>query len=126
MRLLRQKSPLPKEGEQLRWAYAIATRVCLNRLRKGAWESPAGELFPGDDLVAAPPQGHEWLVSRDLANRMLADQDEEVRAIAWLVLVDGHSQEEAGALLGLSRKTVGKKLNAFLKASRRFVVAEGA
>jgi RNA polymerase sigma-70 factor (ECF subfamily) len=50
---------------------------------------------------------------------MLEPHDEDTRAIAWLVLVDGHTQEEVGGLLGLSRKTVGKKLNRFLVAARK-------
>jgi RNA polymerase sigma-70 factor (ECF subfamily) len=125
VRVLRHQDRLPPPGEQLRWAYAVATRICLNRLRDGAWETP-GETATAafDALASQPAPGFEWASDRQLVVRMLEDHDEDTKAIAWMVIVDGHTQEEAGQLLGLSRKTVGKKLNRFLALARK--VAETA
>jgi len=127
VRLLKHQDRLPPAPERLRFAYAVATRICLNRLRDSAWETPANEAGPqGEDLLASPQPGMEWVADRQLAARVLSSFDEETRAIAWLVLVDGHTQEEAGSLLDLSRKTVGKKLNAFLDGSKRLLSKEVA
>ncbi len=126
VRILRHQDRLPPEGEQLRWAYAVATRICLNRLRDGAWETPQDPARPdGDDLLSIAP-GAEWASDRQLAAKVLARHDETTRAIAWMVLVDGMTQEEAGELLGLSRKTVGKRLAAFVEAARKLLAAETA
>ncbi len=114
VRLLSCPGRIPPPAEQLPWCYTIATRLCLNRLRDGARRealAPVGE-------EPAFPAPVEWLADRQLAARVLARVDEEDGALAWLVLVDGHTQEEAGALLGLSRKTIGKRLARFLAEAR--------
>jgi RNA polymerase sigma-70 factor (ECF subfamily) len=122
VRILRHRDRLPPPGEQLRWAYAIATRICLNRLRDGAWETPA-ELKPEE----LPPDagGLDGVAERDLASGILASHDELTRALAWLVFVDGHTHQEAGALVGVSRKTVGKRLRRFCASARVHVKRSG-
>lgn len=124
VRLLTHADRIPPPVDQLRWCYTIATRVCLNRLRDGAARREAPT--PAVEEQAAPPAGPEWVASRQLTARVLSQVDEDDAAVAWLVLVDGHTQEEAGALLALSRKTIGKRLARFLDAARAILGVEVA
>ncbi|HVE87288.1 MAG TPA: sigma-70 family RNA polymerase sigma factor [Myxococcales bacterium] len=100
----------------LPWIYQIATRLCLHRLRDGSRRDVArARLSPqqeaGGDLGRA-------LADRQTASRLLARFDERTALIALHALVDGMTQEEVGQALGLSRKTVGLKLNHFVERAR--------
>lgn len=123
VRLLIHADRIPPPEEQLRWCYAIATRFCLNRLRDRAArrEEPEEAASAGP---AAPPTGMERALDRRACARVLAQVNEDDGTVAWLVLVDGHTQEEVGELLGVSRKTVGKRLARFLAAARAVLGVE--
>jgi RNA polymerase sigma-70 factor (ECF subfamily) len=108
---LRYGSPLP-------WLYEIATRHCLNRLRDAGRRSAlqargCGHPLPIDPQVA--------FADRDQAGRILAQCDETTARIVVHHLLDGMTQEEVATAVGLSRRTVGVKLQAFFAAARRQV-----
>lgn len=115
VRVLSHADRIPPPEEQLRWCFTIATRICLNRLRDGARREALDPVDDEEPVTRAPA---EWFADRQLVSQVLAQIPEEDGALAWMVLVDGHTQEEAGALLGLSRKTIGKRLARFLSAAR--------
>lgn len=103
----------------LRWIYPIATRHCLNRLRDGSRKERAvarSRTSPSLDPAGA-------LADRELASRLLSRCDEKTGLIALYALVDGMTQEEVAQALGLSRKTVGVRLNRFLEEARTFLVS---
>lgn len=54
---------------------------------------------------------------------MLRRFDEVTQAIAVAVLVDGMAHEEVAGLLGLSRRSVARKLERFLDGARAFLAA---
>jgi len=56
---------------------------------------------------------------------VLARFDEVTRLVAVGVLVDGMEHEEVAEVLGLSRRSVARKLERFLEGSRRFLVTSG-
>jgi len=119
MQLVRHRSRLPPEPEQLRWVYVVATRVCFAQLRDDAWETASGAELNHD--APAPTDSFAEVADRQMALKALSCATEHERMVAWLVLVDGHSQEEAAELLSLSRKTVGKRIQLFLANARRGV-----
>lgn len=119
LQLIRHREALPPRDEQLRWAYVIATRVCFTRMRDGAWEIATGDGV--ESGLAAEGDTFQGLADRELAQKALAHATLDQRMVAWLVLVDGHTQEEAANLLGLSRKTVGKRISLFLQLARRLL-----
>ena len=57
---------------------------------------------------------------------MLSRFDPATQAIAVAVLVDGMEQEEAARALGISRRTVRRKLDRFLENARKFVARSTA
>jgi RNA polymerase sigma-70 factor, ECF subfamily len=66
------------------------------------------------------------LGARELSAQLLRRFDEETRTIAVLSLVDGLGRDEVAEVMGLSRKTVGKKLARFMSGSQRFLRAAEA
>jgi RNA polymerase sigma-70 factor (ECF subfamily) len=105
-------------GSPLQWLHGIATRHCLNRLRdesrRGAARARELRTAPAADPAGA-------IADRDQVVRIIAQLDETTARIAVHHLVDGMTQEEVAAAVGLSRRTVGVKLQAFFAAARRAV-----
>ena len=95
------------------WLYAIASRLCLNRLASGegriarrraseeiadlVWDEPGGNL-ERDERVAA-------------VHKALAELPEERRAVVVLRDFEGLSYDEIAAVLGLELGTVRSRLH---------------
>jgi RNA polymerase sigma-70 factor (ECF subfamily) len=110
LRLLREPERLEEGAGALPWIYRVATNHCLNlrrdRGRRG--EASALELAAG---TASFPE-------RQLAQQVLGRFDEVTQAVAVGVLVDGMEREEVAGVLGISRRTVHRKLVRFLASAR--------
>ena len=118
VRLMRHAGRLSPDGGYLAWIYRVATNYCLNVLRDGARlevREPAAFIEEGQENVVAQ------LGARQLSAQLLRRFDEETRTIAVLSLVDGLGRDEVAEVMGLSRKTVGKKLARFMASSQRFL-----
>ena len=100
----------------LPWIYRVATNHCLNALRSS---SRAGRPVPVEELELAPQHGVEpVLPTRTLAQSVLSSFDEGTQAVAVGVLVDGMEHEELAKVLGISRKTVQRRLERFITGAR--------
>jgi RNA polymerase sigma-70 factor (ECF subfamily) len=121
VKLLREDRLLGEAEDVLPWIYRVTTHHCLN-LRRDARGKPA----PGDaeelDVVAGAAPYPE----RHLAQQVLARFDAVTQAVAVGVLVDGMEREEVAGALGISRRTVHRKLARFLVAARRLLLGEGS
>ena len=118
VRLMRHADRLAPEGGYLAWIYRVATNYCLNALRDGA----RLEVRDPDALPdAGDESGAGRFAARELSAQLLRRFDEETQTIAVLSLVDGMSRDEVAEVMGLSRKTVGKKLARFVASSQRFL-----
>ncbi len=116
-----------RDLEQLRdpsaapaWIYAAATRHCLN-LRRDTARFASEEALP--QLTVRGDQG---LAERQLSRALLARFDEQTRLIAVGVLVDELEQQEVGLMLGISSKTVSRKLTRFLESARKYLARSDA
>lgn len=122
VKLLREERLTGDAAEVLPWIYRVATRHCLNvrrRTRLGRWSlDGAGALELADRGGAPSPD-------RRLAQQILARFDATTQAVAVGVLVDGMEREEVAGALGLSRRTVHRKLARFLAGARRLLAGEG-
>src|SRR5262245_35778282 len=123
VRLMRHVGRLTAEGGDLAWMYRVATNYCLNVLRDEAWlEVREPAALP--EVADADAVGR--FAARELSARLLRRFDQETRTIAVLSLVDGLGRDEVAEVMGLSRKTVGRKLARFVASAQRFLHAAEA
>jgi RNA polymerase sigma-70 factor (ECF subfamily) len=123
VRLMRHANRLTPEGGYLAWIYRVATNYCLNVLRDGA----RLEVRAPAELPDVAYEGlSDRFVARELSGDLLRRFDDDTRTIAVLSLVDGMSRDEVAEVMGLSRKTVGKKLARFVASSQRYLRAREA
>jgi RNA polymerase sigma-70 factor, ECF subfamily len=121
---LRAKRHIDRRGEPdsvVGWLYTIATNYCLNERRNGHHRPQL--VDPGERALDGAMVGGqaEMLANRDLAARVIALCHPKVRATAWLVHVDGMTQDEAARLLGISRRTVVQRLSQLNREARLFM-----
>ncbi len=121
MKLVRDMSRLEDRETVLPWIYRVATNHCLN-LRRNAHSR--GEDHASDDLEVAAGSGADSYPDRALAQQLLSRFDEGTQAVAVGVLVDGMEQEELARALGVSRRTIARRLERFLERARKLVRSE--
>ena len=103
------------EGESgLPWVYQIATSVCLNRIRSRVRSDRAALKLTAPE----PPSLADRLEDRQTAQALLSRFDERTGLIAVYHLVDGMTQEEIAAALGITRRTVYTHLTRFLERAK--------
>jgi RNA polymerase sigma-70 factor (ECF subfamily) len=125
VKLVRDMKRLQDRETVLPWIYRVATNHCLN-LRRDARRR--GEEAVDGDLELAPdtagtPQAYP---ARQLAQAVLSRFDEETQAVAVGIFVDGMEHEEVARALGISRRTVSRKLDRFLENARKFLLRTGS
>ncbi len=93
------------------WLYTIATRTCLNELRRGVHRNITKPLDDGE--VSAKVQvtegAEENLLGRQMAEKIknvLDGLPDKQRAAFILVRFEGKSYSEAGQILGVTRSAV--------------------
>lgn len=119
VKLLRGEKLSGEGDDVLPWIYRVATRHCLN-LRRDARRRP--EAADGAALEVAD-RGTSF-PERRLAQELLARFDATTQAVAVGVLVDGMEREEVAGALGISRRTVHRKLARFLERARSLLAPE--
>jgi RNA polymerase sigma-70 factor (ECF subfamily) len=123
VKLLRQEA-LRGDGEQaLRWIYRVATHHCLNlrrdRMRRGEVGNGAEE-----EVLEVAGEATTSFPARRLAQQVLGRFDATTQAVVVGVLVDGMEHEEVAGVLGISRRTVHRKLAGFMERARRLLAGE--
>lgn len=98
------------------WMFCVATNHCLNELRDRGRRREEGGDAPLDAEAATSAN-----VSPDrvLAHALLSRFDGATQAIAVAILVDEMDHEEVAQALGVSRRTVARKVERFLRNARR-------
>jgi RNA polymerase sigma-70 factor (ECF subfamily) len=121
MRLIRNLERLEDRGGALPWIYRVATNHCLNTLRN--------EGRRGEGMLVLDPEGDQRSAAEALPDRCLAQEvlhrfDLSTQAVVVGVFVDGMEREEIATALGISTRTVARKIERFLSSSRRFLGRE--
>lgn len=111
------------EASPVTWLYRMTTNHCLNRIRD---EGRRGELLEQrgretDEAVLPPPPD----AAVDVA-RVLRAVPPDLREIAIYYYVDQMNHEEIAELTGVSRRTIGNRLEAFRTAARAALGEEAA
>lgn len=118
---LRVRSVPSPERSTLVWLYRVASNACIDRLRRqrlGPTRTTGSEVDP---VVDVDPD------RRALVAMVLRRVDRLTCEMGLLHHLDGLTQEEIAHECGYSRRTVGKKLDAFeLEFKARWAEAGGA
>jgi RNA polymerase sigma-70 factor (ECF subfamily) len=121
VKLLRDMDRLKDRETVLPWIFRVATNHCLN-LRRDARKRGQDALAEDLDVVPdARGDGPDAYPDRQLAQAVLSRFDKETQAVAVGVLVDGMEHEEVASVLGISRRTVSRKLDRFVENARKFL-----
>jgi RNA polymerase sigma-70 factor (ECF subfamily) len=116
MRVHRHIERAPDERDVLRWIYRIATNYCLNELRGRRHRPESVDRLPD---ISLPTHPDDRIADRQLAQHIVHEMPEKLRAVAWLYHVDGLEQAEVADILGISRRTVVNRLAEFQKRGQR-------
>lgn len=99
------------ESPDLPYLYRAITNRCLTFLRD---ESNRARLLASHDEALRGPvrtRCDEHVIGADMIAKLARTLDERAFEVACHRYLDDMTQEEIAALLGISRKTVGKKLD---------------
>ena len=108
------------ESQPMTWAWRITTNLCLNHLRSRKLREPKLQLVK--DEPATDQRGTEV---RQLLQVWLTHLDEREQQIATLLFIDGLTQDEVADVLGLSRKTIGREVEALRAKASALGAAHG-
>ncbi|HSA23863.1 MAG TPA: sigma-70 family RNA polymerase sigma factor [Myxococcota bacterium] len=128
VRALRHAPELMWDRGCLPWLYRVATNLCLNRLRDRRPEDSEGLerlAAAGAGAGGAGPAAEDWLSARRAVLGLLGQLDDDAAQIAVHAWMDEMTQEEIAGVMGLSRKTIGKKLARVEELARRWREAQG-
>jgi len=95
-------------------------RDTRRRGEKAETENP--QALVAADGLARPDAFLDWELARSVLSRF----DGDTQAVAVGVFVDGMNHDEVADALGISRRTVSRKLERFVEGARRFLGVEGA
>jgi RNA polymerase sigma-70 factor, ECF subfamily len=119
-KLVRDLEKLEAREASLRWLYCVATNHCLNHLRDQRRHAEEG-LEDALELTAAIGGGS---FDRALVLGVLSHFDEATRAVAVAIYVDGMDYDEVAQALGVSKRTVSRKLTKFLATARDLIASD--
>lgn len=127
VKILRGGSEVREASDPLRWLYRVVDRCCIDAIRKRRRSLVApseGEATEGA-MEAIAPHPVASLEVRDAVLRILSTLDETAMRIALLLFVDGLSQGEIAAEIGVSRVTVNKRIQAIRAGAEAWLGRSG-
>jgi RNA polymerase sigma-70 factor (ECF subfamily) len=116
LRVLAQRGSFRAASSAATWIYSIATLYCLQRLR-----NQRRHQLKLEHLARTAGDGSPTGVGQEdrlTLAALLEACEPEVQQIVVLRVIDGMNGDEVAEVLGLSRKTVGRKLQRFLGQAR--------
>ena len=116
VRAIQKRSTFRGQSEPIAWLYSIATRSCLDELRRRKRMGPMPEVERGDD-GSFEQQVTEQRVVADLLGRF----SPRVQEIVVMRYFDELEVREISTRTGLSERTVARRLRDFLSKARRLL-----
>ena len=126
VKLLGSMEQLENRATVLPWIYRVATNHCLNLLRDRRHRREESASEDQNALAARDGASRtDAYVDWELARTVLARFDGATQAVAVGIFVDGMNHDEVAGALGISRRTVTRKLERFVVGARCFLGMEG-
>lgn len=121
MKVLEVGNSFRGESSPWTWLYRITTNHCLNLIRsRKSWQK-ALEGFSKEQLRMAEFQqesSDHVLMNKESFVKIMDGEDETTQQIIFAYFFDDMTQEEIVEHLGISRKTVYKRLKKFMEKAR--------
>ena len=115
-RMLTDGDSFRGEARPMTWVYRITTNTCLNLLRSRKLREPrlalVGDGASEDALPELEATGLSSVEARQLIDTWLRTLTERELEVASLLYLDGLTQQEVADVLGLSRKTILREVEA--------------
>ncbi len=126
VKILKRAEALGSNEAMLPWVYRVATNHCLN-LRRDAARKCCGACDDLDRIAdGSPGASAENYPLRRLAQAVLDRFDSTTQQVAVAVLVDGMQLAEAAESIGISTRSVSRKLHRFEESARRYLTVNDA
>jgi RNA polymerase sigma-70 factor (ECF subfamily) len=113
VRVIRAMGEFRRQSQPSTWLYRITTNLCLNRIRDGRRRRERLlEVAESQDALAtpvAPPSAETRAMLASLLERV----PEDLAQVAVYYFVDEMDQAEIAVMLGVSRRTIGYRLDRF-------------
>lgn len=114
VKVMRDRESFRGESSPVTWLYKVTTNLCLNKIRDASRRRALLAQNPPDVGEAPGPTPED----RSTIATFLATLPEELREIAVYYYVDEMNQDEIAEIAGVSRRTVGNRLEEFRVAAR--------
>jgi RNA polymerase sigma-70 factor (ECF subfamily) len=118
VRVLKGGYELRDDASPMTWLYRVTTNYCLNVLRDRGRRDVALSRNGPANAIEAPVAEDRYAVSE-----ILARVPNELAEVAIYYYVDQMNQDEIAEMMGVSRRTIGNRLEAFREAARMEVGA---
>jgi RNA polymerase sigma-70 factor (ECF subfamily) len=110
---------------ELPYLYVAVTNRCLTLLRDESNRTRLLERHDPSLVPGARTRCDDEVIGLDLLTKLVGHLDESETQVLTYRYLDDMTQEEIATLLGLSRKTVGKRLDRIRDVARRLSGAGG-
>lgn len=110
-----------REGSERAFLYGTAFRTAKHALKKHHREPAVEDVDRSADLAPNPEETLDRKQTRELAYRLLAELDDDLRAPFVMFELEGMSMQEIGTVMGLPIPTVGSRLRRAREAFRTCV-----
>lgn len=119
VQLLKNQNRLASAEDAVPWLIGVATNYCKNRYRDSERRNQRLEL----ESTTADHGDHSALTieDRQLALQVLQRLDEQAQHIAVGVFLEEREKQAVAAELGISDKTVQRKLKQLVESARKFL-----
>ena len=121
VRVIHSMGEFRRQSQPSTWLYRITTNLCLNRIRdsrrRRARLSQVAEARAGTPAASPAPSAE----SRVALQGILHQLPDELAQIGIYYYVDEMDQAEIAALLGVSRRTIGYRLERFLAEAQKLL-----
>lgn len=133
LRVFRKSHELREPAAARSWLFTILTRTHLNRVRSARRRPEVGAHDLDEQAFEAalaswqsperPDYAFERLQTSERVTAALDGLDSDLRAVIWLVDVEGFRQREAAAMLEVPEGTVASRLFRARRALREAMIA---
>ena len=123
LKVLESGASFRGEATPWTWIYRITTNHCLNLIRKGKSWALVSESFTQQQIVSTGSE-NGGPIDRASFVKLVEGEDKKTQKIILAYYKDDLTQEEIRVLLGISRKTIGRKIARFEEKTKKYLEEE--